>query len=331
MPLNAATTDLTMTSYLLQERESFPAPLIETAPVKTAACSSVAVIPAYNESRFIGSVVLEARKHVCRVIVVDDGSADTTAAIARDAGASVIVMDENGGKAQAVMAGLQRASLLSPQAVVLLDGDGQHDATEIPSLLEPVLNGVADLVIGTRFGAITSHIPGWRKVGQHALTHFTNFASGVSSTDSQSGFRAFAADILPLVNFTTSGFSLESEMQFIARENDLRVCEVPISVVYAERAKRNPVKQALQVINGVLKLVGMNRPLLFFAIPGVSLLLFGTIVGLLIVRIYQQTTELAVGYALICIMLLIIGTTATSTGIILHSLRAWLLNWKQGS
>ncbi|MGB1249204.1 MAG: glycosyltransferase family 2 protein [Candidatus Promineifilaceae bacterium] len=291
--------------------------------------TTVALIPAHNEARFIGSVVLEARQHVKTVVVVDDGSADSTANIAQAAGATVLQLEKNVGKAGAIMAGLALMAHNAPHVVVMLDGDGQHNAAEIPHLLEPIATGSADLVIGTRFSSIQSDIPAWRQVGQHTLTQVTNLASGVHLTDSQSGFRAFSAEVLPLLNFATDGFSLESEMQFIIRKHELRVSEVPISVVYAEAPKRNPITHGLQVLNGIIKLVGMSRPLLFFCVPGITSLLLGFAMGLLIMRIYQQSTELAVGYALICIMLLIIGTTSLSTGVILYSLRTWLVNWQR--
>ena len=293
----------------------------------TPQVNRIALIPAYNEARFIGSVVLEALLHVDLVLVVDDGSTDNTSQIAQSAGASVIQMPHNAGKAEAVQVGLAAAAPYSPKVIVMLDGDGQHNAAEIPHVIAPILDESTDLVIGSRFQQIESDIPQWRQVGQHALTWVTNKSSGTHSTDSQSGFRAFSAATLPLFNFQTNGFSIESEMQFIAHEHNLRVTEVPISVVYAEPAKRNPVAHGLQVLNGIMKLVGMNRPLLFFGIPGSVSLSIGTFIGLWIVRIYQQSAELAVGYGLLSILLLIVGTTTISTAIILHSLRAWLYNW----
>jgi glycosyltransferase involved in cell wall biosynthesis len=91
----------------------------------------VAVIPAYNEELVIGSVVLRARRCADTVIVIDDGSKDSTAEIARLAGADVIVMPQNSGKAAALMAGFERAREYSADAVVMIDADGQHNPEEI--------------------------------------------------------------------------------------------------------------------------------------------------------------------------------------------------------
>lgn len=111
----------------------------------------VALIPAYNEERFIGSLVLAVRSFVDYVVVVDDGSTDRTAAIARAAGAVVVQHPLNQGKAEAVNTGFSHLRQLGPQAVVMLDGDGQHRVDDIPAVLAPVLAGEADVVVGSRF------------------------------------------------------------------------------------------------------------------------------------------------------------------------------------
>jgi glycosyltransferase involved in cell wall biosynthesis len=209
----------------------------------------------------------------------------------------------------------------------MLDGDGQHNPAEIPSLLAPIEAGEADLVIGSRFIGIESQIPKWRVFGQHALTLVTNAASGIKSTDSQSGFRAFASDILPHLDFYAEGFSMESEMQFIVREHNLRLVEMPISVVYEEAPKRNPIAHGLQVLNGVLGLIGRSRPFLFFGLPGFVVLMAGLLMGVQVVHIFQQTSQLPTGYALICVLLSILGGIGLATGVILHSMRAWLTEW----
>ncbi|HEY8741887.1 MAG TPA: glycosyltransferase family 2 protein, partial [Chloroflexota bacterium] len=150
-------------------------------------------IPSYNEDRFIGSVVLKARQHAPLVLVVDDGSPDKTSEIARAAGAEVIRHEINQGKAAGINSAFQWAQDRGVTALVLIDGDGQHNPDEIPLLAAPVLRGEADMVVGTRFGAVESSIPSYRQVGQRALTGLTNVSSGVRVSDSQSGFRAFSA------------------------------------------------------------------------------------------------------------------------------------------
>ena len=289
----------------------------------------IALIPAYNEERFIGSVVLQTLKYVDRVVVVDDGSVDDTALIAEEAGAEVLSLPENMGKARAVSKGISHIRRLRPTAVVMIDGDGQHDAKQIPTMLAPIEEGKADMVIGSRFVGIKSEIPRWRIFGQHALTIATNVASGVHTTDSQSGFRAFSSEALPYLDFYAEGFSIESEMQFIAGEQGLRLAEVPISVVYEEPPKRNPVRHGLQVINGIMRLVGQMRPLLFFGLPGTLVLSAGLLVGMWVIQIGSISSQLATGYALLSVLLCIIGVITLATGVILHSMRALVVDWLQ--
>lgn len=285
----------------------------------------MAVIPAYNEDRFIGSVVLKTRQYVDQVIVVDDGSTDETAAIAEQAGASVLRHERNQGKAQALNTGLRHARSLRPRAVILLDADGQHDPAAIPALLAPIEAGAADMVVGSRFLGVPSKIPRWRVFGQRALTVATNVASGTTLSDSQSGFRALSPRAVERLVFRPEGgFSIESEMQFLVHQHSLSVQEVPVVVTYHEPAKRNPFGHGMQVVNGILALVSQHRPLFFFGVPGMIILTLGIALGVVVVDTYNTYAELAVGYALISIFLSLVGLQTVFTGIILHTIRAFL-------
>lgn len=298
-------------------------------PTPSPNLETLAIIPAYNEDRFIASVVIKTRAFVNAVLVVDDGSTDETASVAEAAGARVLRLARNQGKSAAVNAGLAEARLLNAAYVVLLDGDGQHHPADIPNLLAPLHAGEADIVVGSRFLERHSAIPGWRILGQHSLTAATNLLSGVSVTDSQSGFRALSRCAIEKLDFHQRGFAIESEMQFQAHELHLRIAEAPIGVTYAEGPKRNPVTHGLRVLNGILQLVGQARPLLFFSVPGLILSLAGIGMGTLVVNIYEHTQMLAVGYALITVLLTTLGTLSMFTGLMLHSIRGLLLQFAE--
>ena len=235
------------------------------------------------------------------MIVVDDGSSDDTARVAEDAGATLIRHERNQGKAQAINTGLQRAREIGAQIVVLLDGDGQHNPEQIPTLVAPIQAGEADVVVGSRFLGIQSEIPRWRIFGQQALTLATNVASGVSVSDSQSGFRALSEKALHALIFRPNGgFSIESEMQFLILQHQLVVTEIPVEMIgYEEGPKRNPFGHGMQVINGIMTLVGQHRPLFFFGTAGIIILTMGLALGLYVVDQYNTYQELAVGTALI--------------------------------
>jgi len=286
----------------------------------------VALIPAYNEERFIGSVILKARCHAEAVIVVDDGSSDGTPEIAEAAGALVLRHAENRGKGKALTTGFRKARELDPRAVVILDADGQHLPEEMPCVVAPVVSGQADIVVGSRYLNGSDGVPRHRMWGHWVFTHFTNRISGVSVTDSQSGFRAFSPRAIEAISFQSNGFSVESEMQFLARECDLRVAEVPITIEYREAPKRSVVAHGLMVLNGILQLAGQHRPLLFFSALGMFLLLAGLGWGVAVVHIYRRAQTLAVGYALISTFLATLGALNLLAGIILHSVRGLLIS-----
>jgi glycosyltransferase involved in cell wall biosynthesis len=283
--------------------------------------SVVVAIPAYNEDRFIGSLVLKLRARDRRVLVVDDGSTDATAQLAEAAGATVVRHPSNLGKTAAVKTAFEHARRMGADALVLLDGDSQHDPADVDSLAEPILNGEADMVVGSRFAGRHSVIPRWRVAGQHALTLATNMGSGLHMSDTESGYRAFSRKALDEMRFNGEGFSIEPASQFQAKQHGWKVLEVPIRVHYELAMKRNPVWHGFGQVDAILRLIAQHRPLLFFGIPGIALVLAGLLLGLQVVRIYDATQQLAIGYSLITILLVIVGILATFVGIMLHAIR----------
>src|SRR5665648_564422 len=185
----------------------------------------VAVIPAFNEERFIGSIVLKVRQQVGTVIVVDDGSNDCTSELAATCGAVVIRHIENHGKGTALNTGFNLARQYKPDAVVMLDADGQHLSDDLMRVAAPILDGRADIAIGSRYLQSTSRVPRHRIWGHWGFNLFTRLTSGESCTDSQSGYRAFSLHALECIDFRSEGFSVESEMQYLAHEKHLRIVE----------------------------------------------------------------------------------------------------------
>lgn len=303
-------------------RSPSPDPRSVTGPI-------VALIPAYNEQRFIGSLVLAVRSYVDEVVVVDDGSNDRTVEIARGAGARVVEHGFNQGKAAGVNSGFFAVRPLQPAAVVLLDGDGQHRAEDIPTLLAPILSGAADVVVGSRFLNVKNRIPTVRKVGQHGLTLLTNVASGVHVTDSQSGFRAFSGAAVEALSFRQAGFSVESEMQFRVGELQLRVVEVPINVIYAEKAKRNPLRHGMQVVNGVMRVASESRPLSSLGSLGVAALLGAFLLQLEVEIFSDGNMLLRVARESLTEILFVVGTMLLFAAIVRHSVRGIMVEMQR--
>jgi glycosyltransferase involved in cell wall biosynthesis len=285
----------------------------------------IVVIPAFNEERLIGSVVLKILCYPVTVIVVDDGSADLTADLAARAGAQVVCLPENQGKGAALNAGVQKALAYDPDAVVLIDADGQHLPGELPVVLAPVLEGRADIAIGSRYINKGSKVPVHRILGHKFFNFITGAASGMSISDSQCGYRAFSRRALDEINFSSTGFSVESEMQFWAHEKHLVVEEVPVTIQYIDKPKRPVMRQGMEVLSGVIKFTGQYRPLLYFGGTGGVVMFSGVIIGLRFVRIFFDTSQLALGSGLASVLLSIVGMILISTGFILHSVRGLLI------
>ena len=279
------------------------------------------IIPAFNEARFIGSVVLQLLQHPVEVLVVDDGWIDDTAAIARAAGAEVLKLESNQGKGGALNAGLELAGERAPEAIVMIDADGQHLPNELVQVVRPILEGRADIAIGSRYLQNTSNTPPHRKAGHKLLNFITGLLSGVQVTDSQSGYRAFSPRAYQALKFSSKGFSVESEMQFLASEHNLTVLDVPITIQYLDKEKRSAWKQGASVLNGIITLASQYRPLLFFSLPGLLSLAAGVIWGIIVINRYIVYDQLAIGYAMICVLLCLLGMTLFSTGITLHAIR----------
>ena len=295
----------------------------EARPAQSAS-TVVALLPAYNEERFIGSVVLQAREYADEVLVVDDGSTDRTAHTAEQAGATVIRVESNAGKASAVAAGFRYVRANRPGIVVCLDADAQHDPSEIPALVEPIRRGDADVVIGSRYLSVHSDIPHWRRFGQATLTTITNSLSGWVTSDSQSGFRAFGPEAVAMLEMKSRGLALESEMQFHFHDYGLRVTEVPIRVQYRDGLKRNAFVQGLQVIDAMLSLVARRRPLAFISLPGLILAVAGFLLGLRVAVRMFDTGQLMVGSAVLTALLILGGLMLGATGVLLHSMEKFM-------
>ncbi len=290
--------------------------------------SIAAILPAYNEEVSIGSIVLRAREYADRVIVIDDGSLDRTAEVARMAGAEVICHLRNYGKGAALKTGFD--ALNGSDIIVTIDTDGQHDPAEIPKLVQPIITGEADMVNGSRYmNGNKKDTPLYRRLGQVILDKATNLDSGLSVTDSQSGFRAFASSAKGAFKFKQSGLAIESEMLADAAEAGLRIKEVEIGVRYdVDGSSENPVAHGLRILIRVLHDMELRRPLYYFTVPGIAMATVGIGMGLEFLRIFYHGGSLMYGPTLLMVLLTLIGSFMAMTGIILHSMARMISQMK---
>jgi len=222
----------------------------------------IAIIPCLNEAAFIGDVVAATLKLVDKVIVVNDGSTDATAAIAKQAGAEVISHTARRGAGAATRSGFEAAIQHGADIVVTLDGDGQHKPAEILLLVEPLLQSQADLVIGSRFIEHVTNMPFYRKFGVDIITWMYNLGSKVKVSDAQSGFRAHSRKLLESIAITHDDFSFSIELLVKARREGFHIKEVPISCLYHDQGSTsNPILHGLGV---AFSIAGIRLSNVFF-------------------------------------------------------------------
>ena len=279
-----------------------------------------AILPAYNEEVSLGSIVLNTKKYVDNVIVIDDGSTDNTIEIAELAGAKVIRHHSNMGKGAALKTGFDAAR--ASEIIITIDSDGQHNPEEIPKLIAPIINGEADIVNGSRYiSGNKKDTPSYRRIGQTVLDKATNLSCGLDITDSQSGFRAFARHTLPIFRFSSVDFGIESEMLMDAANAGLRIKEVEISVRYdVDGSTKNPVSHGVGVLMRVISDLEFQRPLYYFTLPGAIIIIAGVILGLMFFGDYLGGTTKSLLPTVLAIMMTLVGGFLAFTGIILDSM-----------
>jgi glycosyltransferase involved in cell wall biosynthesis len=196
-----------------------------------------AVIPCFNEVATIGNVVAEVKKILPVVIVVDDGSTDATAEIAKDAGAEIVSLKINSGKGAALRAGWKSAAEKRFDWVLMLDGDGQHLANDIPKFFECAENSGAKLVVGNRMGNATA-IPLLRRFTNQFMSRRLSKLAGLNFPDSQCGLRLAHLPALLKLPISANHFEIESEMLVAFAANGQRIEFVPIEAIYKKRASK---------------------------------------------------------------------------------------------
>lgn len=278
-------------------------------------------IPAYNEEKNIGSIILKLKKITDKIIVCDDGSTDLTNDISKEMGATVINHNQNLGYGAAIKSLFLKAKEIDADIFVTFDGDGQHTENDIEKILEPIKQNKADIVIGSRFLSKNTDIPKYRKVGIKAITSLANSSIKTKLTDSQSGFRSYNKKALEVINPSEQGMSVSTEILIKADKEGLKISEVPIKISYeGQTSTHNPVSHGASVIAGTLKFVSVEHPLKFYGIPGLALLSIGLFFGIWTLQLFDETRQIITNIALIGIGTTIIGTMLILTSLILFSM-----------
>ena len=283
-------------------------------------------IPAFNEAAMIARVTLEDQKHADAVVVCDDGSSDATGAIAKRLGAEVIRHERNMGYGASIKSLFKRARELNADVLVTLDADGQHDPEEIPRVVKPIVRGVADLVIGSRFIEThgTREMPFYRRFGAQIITKLVNGSSKNGISDAQSGFRAYNRQALERLSPFEDGMGASVEILLKAGKHDLKICEVPSSCKYdngeVSTSTEHPLTHGIGVVMSIVRFIVEEKPLTLLGIPGLLCLFTGLGFVIWMLQIYAVEHYIVTNIALASVAFVLIGFFMLSTAITLYAI-----------
>ena len=278
-------------------------------------------IPAFNEEKNIGKVIVTLKKITNDIIVCDDGSNDLTKEIAEGLGAKVISHTKNMGYGEAIKSIFNEAKKKEADILVTFDADGQHRPEDIMSLTKPIIDQEAEVVIGSRFLKNETNMPKYRKIGVKVLTKVTNMSIKENLTDSQSGLRAYQKKVLQNISLTDSGMGISTEILIKSHQKEFRIVEVPIQILYGkDTSTHNPVSHGTSVLLSTIKYTSIQHPLKFYGIPAIIFLLVGMSFMIWTFQIYAEETRVVTNIVLVGIGTLLLGAVLMISAILLYSL-----------
>ena len=206
------------------------------------------LIPSYNEARTIGDITKELKIRGLTVYVVDDGSTDNTAGIAAGQGAVVIAHDKNMGKGASLIEGFDRILEENFDAVLIMDGDGQHATDDVDNFFKKMAETHADIVIGNRM-LDTASMPVTRKITNRIMSRVISKMCGQAIPDTQCGFKLIKRNVLESIKFEFSNFEIESEILLKAAKKGFKIESVPVKTVYQdEMSKIKPIFDTIRFL-----------------------------------------------------------------------------------
>ena len=204
------------------------------------------LLPAYREAGRIGGVVRSVAALCPNVLVVDDGSDDSTGEEAREAGAVVLRQEPNQGKGAALNRGFAYAREHGYDAVITMDADGQHSPDDLPRFIDAFDRGDAPVIIGNRMDEVEA-MPFVRRMTNRFMSWLLSRKMGVHVPDTQNGYRLYATGVLDDVQVADPRFAAESEILLELAGRGVRMASVPVSTIYGdEKSKIHPFKDTVR-------------------------------------------------------------------------------------
>ena len=240
----------------------------------------------------------------------------------------IIHHSKNLGVGFASKSGFYAAIKDNCDAVVKIDADGQHETNDIPKILQPILDGDADFVIGSRFvdGGGSEDMPAYRRLGIKVITAASNLSSDLGIQDTQSGFRAFSKLAIDRLRFDSEGMELSLEMLEDAHEKELKIKEVPTLIRYdvPKGSSFTALSHGFTVLAWAMLSLSQKKPLLVLGIPGFGLFATGAAMGLNAVNGLSDSVDYLVGPGLTAVWIGVLGLAMMATGLVLQAARNFL-------
>ena len=278
-------------------------------------------IPAYNEEKNIAKIIVQLKKVADQILVCDDGSTDSTSEIAESLGAIVIKHPKNLGYGSAIRSIFLKSKEINAEILVTIDADGQHKIEDVKKVTKPIVDGQADISIGSRFLEEGDNAPKYRKLGINIITKVTNSSLSEKITDAQSGFRAYNNKVLQSLTPSDSGMGISTEILIKSSNLGLKIAEVPTEIQYeGETSSQNPISHGTGVLISTLKYISIERPLVFYGIPSFIFFIIGLTFTFFAVQYYTEIGRLNTNLTLIAGGTLLIGVVLVVTTILLYSL-----------
>jgi UDP-N-acetylglucosamine---dolichyl-phosphate N-acetylglucosaminyltransferase len=202
------------------------------------------IIPAKNEEKHVQEVILKTKKYAKNIVLIDDGSCDKTSLIAKKSGAIVLRHAINLGKGAALKTGCEYALMQKAEIIIFMDSDGQHDPHDIPRFLSELKK--YDIVFGSR--RLNKNMPFILRFGNWFINKVSEILFGIYVSDTQSGYRAFKANVYEKIKWKSKGYSVESEIIAKTGKYNLKFKEIIIDTIYNDNYKGTSVLDGINIV-----------------------------------------------------------------------------------
>lgn len=274
----------------------------------------IVTIPAFNEEKTLGNVLESIKSAVrgmdCKIVIVDDGSKDKTALVAKKAGAIVFSHPRNMGLAETFKTEMEKCLELKADIIVHFDADGQYNAKDIPKLINKVKEGY-DLVLGSRFLGGIESMPWLKKLGNKAFSRVISNITKLKVTDGQTGFRAFTREVAKIP--ITSNFTYTQEQIIRAARGKFKIIEIPTYFAKRQgdtesRLMKGPFDYGIRAGINLLRVYRDYEPLKFFGLFGGLFFFAGLFIGIWILYLFFVTAKVThLPSAILSMLLIIVG------------------------